>query len=239
LNLVDHLTELRDRLIRIAWILVVGTVLAWILINPILKLIEAPILPYIPGGKLTTLHPMEAFMTYMKVALISGAIFTAPLWLHQIWLFVAPGLYANERKYALSFVFSGTGLFLIGASFAYFLVLPAAYKFLLGFGTDAINPQITLEYHISFFATMILIFGIAFELPLALVMLGVIGIINSAFLVRNFRYALVLMAVVSAVVTPPDALSMIMLLVPLTALYAISIPIVRLVERKRAIVQVG
>ena len=148
-------------------------------------------------------------------------------------MFVAPGLYAHEKKYSAAFVTSGIALFLSGVAFAYFLVLPSAFQFLFNFGGTVDKPLITISEYMSFFATMILVFGASFELPLILVALGALGIVSSRTLREKRRYAIVALATVAAVITPPDVLSMMMLLAPLTALYEISILIVRVVERKR------
>ena len=157
-----------------------------------------------------------------------------PAWIYQAWMFIAPGLYAHEKKYSLTFVFAGIILFLTGVSFAYFLVLPSAFEFLFSFGGSVDKPLITISEYMSFFATMTLVFGASFELPLILVALGVLGIVSSNTLREKRRYAIVALATIAAVITPPDVLSMMMLLVPLAGLYEISILVVRVVERKRS-----
>jgi sec-independent protein translocase protein TatC len=232
--LVEHLGELRDRLIKCAYAIFICGIIAWFFTSQIFDLIRLPIEPYLTNtnGGLIFTHPMDKFMAHVKIAMLTGLILACPVWLYQLWRFVAPGLYAKEQKYAAGFIISGTVLFMSGVLFVYYLVLPAAFKFLLGFGGDLDKPLITIEEYLSFFITTTLVFGASFELPLVLVLLGLIGIVDAKMLRKNRRYAIVILAAVSAVVTPPDMLSMIMLLVPLLILYEISILIVAAFARK-------
>lgn len=232
-TLVDHLTELRDRLIKSAWAIMIGTVLGLIFSEQIFNLVRHPIEAHIPGGGLVFTNPMDKFMAHMKLAMVSGVVLSCPAWIYQIWSFVAPGLYAHEKKYSVMFILSGVVLFLTGVSFAYFLVLPTAFHFLFTFGGSIDKPLITISEYMSFFTTMTLVFGVCFELPLVLVALGALGLITSQTLREKRRYAIVILATISAVITPPDVLSMLMLLVPLAVLYEISIVFVRIIERKR------
>ncbi len=233
LTLVDHLTELRDRLIKSAWAIAITTACCFYFSEDIFNLVRYPIQAHLPEGGLVFTNPMDKFIAHMKLSVVAGVILACPAWLYQAWMFVAPGLYAHEKKYSAAFVTSGIALFLSGVAFAYFLVLPSAFQFLFNFGGTVDKPLITISEYMSFFATMILVFGASFELPLILVALGALGIVSSRTLREKRRYAIVALATVAAVITPPDVLSMMMLLAPLTALYEISILIVRVVERKR------
>lgn len=232
-TLVDHLTELRDRLVKSAWAIAVTTALCFFFSEQLFNIVRHPIIAHLPEGGLVFTNPMDKFMAHMKLSMVAGVIMACPAWIYQAWMFIAPGLYAHEKKYSLTFVFTGIVLFLAGVSFAYFLVLPSAFEFLFSFGGSVDKPLITISEYMSFFATMTLVFGASFELPLILVALGVLGIVSSDTLREKRRYAIVGLATVAAVITPPDILSMMMLLVPLTALYEISILVVRVVERKR------
>lgn len=232
-TLTDHLAELRDRLIKSAWAIAATTALCLVFSEQLFGLVRHPIAHHLPGGGLVFTNPMDKFLAHMKLALVCGIIFACPAWIYQVWRFVAPGLYAHERKYSVAFVFSGIVLFLTGVSFAYFLVLPMAFEFLFNFGGSVDKPLITITEYLSFFSTMILVFGASFELPLILVILGVLGLVSSQTLREKRRYAIVALATLSAVITPPDVLSMMMLLIPMAILYEISILVVRLVERKR------
>lgn len=233
LTLVDHLTELRDRLIKAAWAVAFTTAVCFYFSENIFDLVRHPIQAHLPEGGLVFTNPMDKFIAHMKLSVVAGVILACPAWLYHAWMFVAPGLYAHEKKYSLAFVTAGIGLFLSGVAFAYFLVLPSAFQFLFNFGGSVDKPLITISEYMSFFATMILVFGASFELPLILVALGALGIVSSDTLREKRRYAIVVLATVAAVITPPDVLSMMMLLVPLAGLYEISILIVRVVERRR------
>ncbi len=232
--LTEHLGELRDRLIKCAYAIFICGGIAWFFSAEIFDLIRMPIEPYLnnTNGGLMFTHPMDKFMAHVKVSMLAGLVFSCPVWLFQIWKFVAPGLYAHEQKYAAGFIISGTMLFVTGVLFVYYLVFPAAFKFLLGFGGDVDKPLITISEYLSFFITTTLVFGISFELPLIIVLLGLIGLVDATMLRKNRRYAIVLLALVSAVVTPPDMLSMIMLLVPLLFLYEVSILVLVAFARK-------
>jgi sec-independent protein translocase protein TatC len=169
------------------------------------------------------------------VSFLAGTLLTSPVWLYQVWKFIAPGLYSRERKYIVGFISSGVGLFVAGSAFAYFLVFPLAFKFLIGFGGDVDKPMITINEYLDFIFKFFLAFGITFELPVVLTFLGVMGLIDASTLRKGRRWAIVIMAVVSAVVTPPDALSMLTLLVPLVFLYEVSIWLVRIFGRPTGI----
>ncbi|MDZ4083892.1 MAG: twin-arginine translocase subunit TatC [Bdellovibrionales bacterium] len=233
-TLVDHLTELRDRLVKSAWAIAITTALCFFFSEQLFNIVRHPIIAHLPEGGLVFTNPMDKFMAHMKLSMVAGVIMACPAWIYQAWMFIAPGLYAHEKKYSLTFVFAGIILFLTGVSFAYFLVLPSAFEFLFSFGGSVDKPLITISEYMSFFATMTLVFGASFELPLILVALGVLGIVSSNTLREKRRYAIVALATIAAVITPPDVLSMMMLLVPLAGLYEISILVVRVVERKRS-----
>lgn len=232
-SLVDHLTELRDRLIKSAYAIAITTVICFLFHEQLFNIVRGPVAQHLPDGGLVFTNPMDKFLAHMKLSAVCGIIFACPAWIYQVWMFVAPGLYAHEKKYSLAFIAAGVGLFITGVCFAYFLVLPMAFEFLFNFGGGVDKPMITISEYMSFFATMILVFGASFELPLILVILGVLGLVSSQTLREKRRYAIVALATVSAVITPPDVLSMLMLLVPLSVLYEISIIVVRLVERQR------
>lgn len=211
--------------------------LCWGFSTELMNLIRYPITPYLPEGGLIFTGVMDKFMAHVKVALLGGVIISCPFWVYQLWKFVAPGLYESERKYAGVFILCGSLLFLIGVGFVYFFVYPVAFEFLMGFGDDADKPMIAIGEYLSFFITTTLLFGLAFELPLFLVVLALIGIIDADFLKRNRRYAIVIMAFMAALLTPPDVISMTMMLVPLYVLYESAIVAITVLVKRRKVIE--
>lgn len=232
-TLTQHLRDLRVCLIKSVWSIALFTCVAYYYSEFIFDFLRHPAIKYLPNGGLVFTHPMDKFMAHLKIAIFSGVIVAAPFWLYQVWAFIAPGLYQKEKKYAANFIFSGTALFLTGISFCYFLVLPAAFEFLFNFGSSIDKPMITISEYLEFVVQMSLMFGISFELPLVLVMLGITGLVSANFLRKQRRIAWLILAVVSALLTPtPDALSMFMMLIPMIFLFEIAIFLVARVEKK-------
>lgn len=233
-SLTGHLTELRTRLVRSFWAIFIGMILCYNFTDQIFNWIRMPIAPYLPSGGLIFTAPMDKFIAHLKIAFFGGMVITTPIWLYQIWKFVAPGLYDKEKKYAAGFIFSGSFLFILGNAFAYFVAFPAAFHFLMTYGGDVDKPMITIDHYLSFVVTTALMFGLSFELPLILVLLGMMGIIDQRFLREKRRYAVVVLAGVSAVITPPDLLSMVMMLLPMVLLYELGVLMVGFFERKKS-----
>jgi sec-independent protein translocase protein TatC len=234
--LIEHLTELRIRLINAAIGLIIASLFCYTWSEEIFYFIRKPISPYLPNNGLVFTAPMDKFMSHVQIAIFSGTILSCPFWFYHIWKFVAPGLYKNERKYALGFIGSAVVLFLIGVLMCYFLILPVTFEYLMNFGGSIDKPMITIGEYLSFFITMILVFGLAFELPLILVILGIMGIVSKQFLSEKRRYAVVLLSIFSGIATPsPDAVSMLLLLVPMALLYEAAVILVGIFERKRLV----
>ncbi|GAK49714.1 twin arginine-targeting protein translocase TatC [Candidatus Moduliflexus flocculans] len=219
LSLTGHLEELRYRLV--VSLITVGVCFAALypFSENLLRILHVPI----QNEQLYMLSPAEAFVVHLKLAAFAAIVVAVPMLLYQIWAFIAPGLYSNEKQYALPFVLVATGFFLFGGLFAFFVMLPFALKFLIGFGGSLIQPMISVTNYVSFVTTMMLVFGVVFELPVILVFLAKMGIVTPAHL-RSFRkYAIVGAFIVGAILTPPDVVSQIMLAGPLLVLYEISI----------------
>jgi sec-independent protein translocase protein TatC len=232
-TLMDHLVELRDRIIYVGYALIIGTGICYSFSEKIFNIIRGPITPYLQGGGLIYTGPLDKFMAHIKISFLGGFILTCPIWIYQIWKFIAPGLYKKEKRYIAGFIASGTLLFLIGVSFSYFIVFPMAFKFLMTFGGDVDKPMITIAEYLSFFLTTTLMFGASFEMPLIISILGMMGIVSQKFLKEKRRYAIMGLAILSAIITPPDLLSMLMMLIPLVILYEISVLVVGFFERKK------
>jgi sec-independent protein translocase protein TatC len=235
-SLIEHLVDLKKCVVRVGFILILGFGACLYFSEYIFAFIREPILPYLgETGGLVFTAPIDKFMAHIKVSLLAAAVLTSPLWLHQVWAFLAPGLYKHERKMGITFIFFGTVLFLLGVAFVYKMVYPMAFKYLLTFGGEVDKPMITITEYLGFFITTTIIFGLAFEMPLVLVILGMAGLIDDEFLRTKRRMAIMVLAVFSAVVTPPDALSMLALLVPLIILYEVSIILVRIIGKRRQV----
>lgn len=234
MSFIEHITELRFRLTRSAYGILLGMIICWGFSDPIFDFLRSPIQQYLPGGGLVFTAPMDKFMAHIKIAFVAGMFLSAPYWLYQVWLFISPALYKNERKMAAGFVFFGTLQFLLGLAFSYFVVLPMAFKFLMTFGGSIDKPMITIDHYLGFITQTAIVFALCFQMPVIISFLGMVGLVSQRFLKEKRRIAVMAIAVVSAIAAPPDALSMILLLVPMWALYEISIIIVGIFESKRA-----
>ena len=235
MSLVEHLTELRYRLIMSLIGIGVGMGLCIWQSDLLLEVIRRPILPYLGQGGLIFTGVMDKFIAHLKVGALGGVILTCPYWLYHVWKFISPGLYKNEKRAAVGFIVSGTLLFAIGVSFVYFLVYPAAFDYLLNIGGNVDKPMITIDEYLSFFTNTTLMFGFSFELPLILVLLAMMGIIDAAFLSKQRRIAIPILSVVAAVITPPDVISMVMMLVPMVLLYEIAIIVIKVLVKRPAV----
>lgn len=233
-GLIHHLVDLRKALVKSLIFIGLGFCICVYWSEYIFDFIRTPIEPYLDEGGLVFTAPMDKFTAYLKVSFLAGMIITCPFWLYQVWSFIAPGLYKDEKKWSALFIFFGTFLFIAGVAFVYNIVYPMAFDYLMNFGGTTDRPMITIKDYIGFFILTTLVFGLAFELPLILVMLGALGIVSHEMLKAKRRYAIVIMAVLAAVATPPDAISQIAMLVPLTLLYELAVWLVYLIEKSRA-----
>jgi sec-independent protein translocase protein TatC len=231
----EHLEELRVRLIRAVAALVVGCIIAWEFHGRILSALKIPfaagwVNAHLPGEP--ALHqatPAGAFTAYIKLSMIGGAALASPFIFYQLWAFIAPGLYAKEKKYVIPFVGLSSILFTAGGWFAWRVAIPISFRFFLGQAADPgapITPTIMVGDYIDFCLQLMLGFGLTFELPMLLLFLSTAGVINYLTLLRYGRWFIFLSFVVSAVLTPPDAISMLVMAVPMCLLYGVSIGLV-------------
>ena len=228
MTFLDHLEEFRSRLIKCLVAVLIFSIAAFFFSDKLIDFIAKPL----PG--VYFMGPAEAVYVRMKIAMILGAIVSSPVILYQLWQFVVPGLLEKEVKVVVPLVILSTLSFLIGSSFAFFVVLPYMIKFLLSFGTDKLHPWIKIDDYLSFIGYTTLIFGAVFELPIVSYFLGKIGIISSKTLRKGRRYAIVAILIVAAFVTPtPDVFNMMLLAVPLYVLFEISILVLILLERSK------
>jgi sec-independent protein translocase protein TatC len=221
---MEHLDELRRRIVHSALYLAAGFIVAYIFHERLFAFVQAPLDRL--GIKLNYTHPMDPLNLYLQVSLIGGAILASPFILYQVWLFIAPGLYQKEKRFVVPFMAATVGLFLGGASFGYFFVFPGALKILIfGFG-QKFNPIVTIEEYTGFFLSIILGLGISFEMPILIFFLAMFGIVSPRFLWKNVRYAILAVFLVAAFICPsPDPWTMCIYAVPMLTLYLIGIAV--------------
>jgi sec-independent protein translocase protein TatC len=232
MTLMEHLEELRKRLIAaIVW-LAVGIGIVAIFISRLIDLIQKPLTEV--GLKMTMTHPTDALELDIKTAVVFGAIVASPFILYQIWLFISPGLYPHEKRYVVPFMASTVGLFLGGAWFGYRWVLPGAIKVLvLGYGAN-FTHMITIDDYTGFFLAVILGLGICFELPILMFFLALFGIADARFFLKQWQYAIMIIFIIAAVLCPlPDPVGMCLFASPMLALYLLGIAVAWFVHPSR------
>lgn len=227
MSLIDHLQELRRRLIISIIAVVICSGITYFYSEELIHFITAP------AGKLYYMNPAEAFFTYLKASFFAGLLLALPVVLYQMWAFVLPALTRQERKVSFVLVPSSVLLFFTGLAFSYFFVLPAGIKFFVGFSTAELQPLFSIGQYFSFVVSFLLPFGVVFELPLFLVVLAKMGVITSAYLIGKRKIMLVMSFVVGAVISPtPDVFSQTMIAIPILVLYELSILLVKYILGK-------
>jgi sec-independent protein translocase protein TatC len=239
-ELRPHLIELRKRLSISAASLIIMFFVAFYFHEAVLEWIVEPLnIALIEVGKksvhaadgmVTTSQVGGAFFVALKVSFFASIVASLPIILSQIWLFVAPGLYSNEKKMLIPFIVGGTVMFLVGVLFAYYIVTPFGFDFLITFGSFKFTPLINIEDYVGFFTKIMFGFGLAFELPIFAYFLALLGMVNDKQMTEFFKYAIVIIFVVAALLTPPDVLTQLLMAGPLIILYGVSILIVRFVN---------
>ena len=234
MSFLEHLDELRKRLVHIAAILAIGFVASFFFSKRIYDFLAVPMSQSLPEGtKLAFTKPTDPFTLYMKVAFLSSIFLTLPLTLHEVWKFIAPGLYRKEKKYVLPFIASSIVLFVLGAGFCYYIVLPAAFKFLIQLGSS-FQPVIKVDEYLDQTNMMLLGFGIVFEMPVLAAFLSIFGLITASFLWRKFKYSLIGIVVLAAVLSPTgDAFNLLVWTAPMLLLYFLSIGVAAIFGKRR------
>jgi sec-independent protein translocase protein TatC len=238
--LTAHLAELRTRLMACVIAIAIGFAICYALNHVIIAALQSPPVLIGPPVKvpLQIIAPAEAFLTYLKVSFLAGLFLALPLVLYELWKFVAPGLLEHERKYTIPFIIGSTSLFYLGG-LTFYAILPLVIGFLLSFSSADITAQLSVSYYVAFCIRMMIAFGIVFQLPTVFVFLARLEILSSRTLIKYFRYAVVLVFVVAAVLTPPDVVSQTFMALPMLGLYGVSILLVKRVEKRRAAQQAG
>lgn len=235
MSFIEHLEELRRRVLWSLGALVVGACAGfWVTTRyDVIGFLTRPVRPLLEEGRLTYLHPTEPFMVTIKVGIFVGVMIALPIVFYHFWRFVAPGLLENEKRIFIPALLSSVLLFVGGAALAFFLVLPFGLKFFLGFATESLQPMITIDDYFSFAMQVTLMFGLVFETPLVILVLSWIGVLPTRVIKKYRRHAIALMAIVSAVFTPADVVSMLLMLVPLYLLFEISVILAGMIEKRR------
>jgi sec-independent protein translocase protein TatC len=237
MGFLDHLEELRRRLVYSIAAVAVGFFICWWKVERIYDFVQRPITDVLRANgvsdKLGYLNPTDPFNLYLKVAALAGLFLTSPFVLYQVWMFISPGLYRNEKRYVVPFMVSTIALFMTGGYFGYRVVFPRALEFLIHFGRQ-FTPMITIGEYTSLFLSIILGMGLVFEMPILIFFLALMGIVSASFMLKNFRYAILLIFIIAAIVTPtPDIMSMCIFAAPMVALYGASIGIAWLVHPRQ------
>ena len=232
MSLMEHLEELRRRIFWIAGYLAAGFAVAYYFKNPLIAFIQKPLQDI--GLKMTMTHPTDAINFVIKTSFVFGAIFASPFILYQIWLFISPGMYSHEKRYVVPFMFATVALFLAGAWFGYHYVLPGAMVFLIqDFGKN-FTHMITIDDYIHFFLSVILGLGVCFELPVLMFFLALFGIVDGKFLLKHFRYAVLAIFLIAAIICPtPDPIGMCLFASPMLVLYFLGVAVAFMVHPAR------
>jgi len=229
MSFLQHLEELRRRIIYSIIAVGIGFLLCWGYAENIFGLMQRPIMEALKrhgmAEKLVYLNPTEPFNLYLKIGLLAGLFVASPFVLYQVWLFISPGLYRHEKRYVMPFMASTIGLFLSGGYFGYRLVYPAALDFLIGYGRQ-FQPMITIGEYTDLFLTVIIGLGVVFELPILVFFLALMGVVTAGWMWRNVRYSILVIFIIAAILTPTtDILNMCIFAAPMVALYLLSIGI--------------
>lgn len=230
-DLKPHIADLRKRLVNIVLVLTAAFFICFNFYEPILEWMMVPAKEALPANsQMVAMAIEETFFTAMRVSFFAGFVFSLPVIFWQIWMFLAPGLYEHEKKLIIPFVFFGTLQFVMGAMFAYYFVVPVGFGFLINFGSTVVTVMPSIGMYVDFFTKLMIGFGISFELPVIIFFLAKVGLVDDRMLKDFFRYAVVLIFIIAAILTPPDVISQMLMAAPLLLLYGVSIWIAQVVN---------
>jgi sec-independent protein translocase protein TatC len=234
MGFLDHLEELRKRLVYSILAVIVGTGACWGYREKIYAVMQKPIMDALRSHglpeKLIYLNPTDPFNLYLKIAMLAGLFLTSPFVLYQVWMFISPGLYRNEKRYVVPFMVSTISLFTLGGYFGYKIAYPRALEFFIGFNGQ-FQAMITVGEYTQLFLSIVLGMGLIFELPIVVFFLAFMGIMTPSFMIKNFRYAILVIFILAAIVTPtPDIINMCVFAAPMIGLYGLSIGVAYLVH---------
>ncbi len=237
MSFLEHLEELRKRIIYSLIAVAAGFGICWNYAEKIYGYMQAPIMKALAHNhmdqKLVYLNPTEPFNMYLKIGLLAGLFVASPFVLYQVWAFIAPGLYRNEKRYVMPFMVFSVGLFLAGGIFGYYIVYPAALDFLVSYGKQ-FQPMITIGEYTDLFLTIIIGLGVVFEMPILVFFLALMGIVSPRWMWSNLRYSILVIFIIAAILTPTtDIMNMCVFAAPMIALYLVSIGVAWLVHPKR------
>jgi len=226
MSFLEHLDELRRRILFAIVSLAVAFVACFTFSTEIFEFLMEPMQKALPpGGELIATKVPEVFVLYLKMSFFVAIFVASPAWITQVWLFIAPGLYKNEKRFAIPFIFCGTAFFLLGAYFSHRIIFPVAVTFLTTFGSEDIQIKPTVSEVFGFYARVILGTGIVFQIPTVVFLLARLGLVTPGLLIRQFKYAILVIFIVAAIITPPDVVTQSLLAFPMVGLYTLSIGI--------------
>ena len=237
MSFLDHLDELRKRIVWAVVAVFVGVIISFFFIGDIFDFIMKPLQAMLPpGGTLVYTDPAEAFMLNIKIALIAGLIIASPAVFAQLWLFIAPGLYSHEKKWAIPFIVLSSIGFVGGAAFSHYVVFPLTWRFFASFTSDILTFMPRVEPAFSVYLRMVLAFGVVFQMPTLVLFLARMGMLTARFMIKNFKYAVLLIIIISAVITPDGGgVSLVAMSGPLVVLYIFSIGLAWAFGKKKRI----
>lgn len=231
----DHLEELRARLMRCLWVFFAGFLGCYAISDVFLGFLRKPLFEQLPEGaqKLYFTNLFENFLIHLKISGYASAFVFSPYFFWEVWKFISPGLYERERKLAIPFILTATVFFIGGALFAYYVLFPVGFKYFVTYGNPVAEvPLLTMDAYYSTALKLMFLFGVAFEMPVLISLLGILGVVQSETLAAHRRTAILAITVVSALFAPPDAISMLILMAPLILMYEGSIHVVRIFGKR-------